>query len=108
MVAISITLFIFEIIALFGTIINDVQNNQAIGTGLLSMFPRPNSVMDFVALIGELIGYFLPTIIGIILLFIAHKRKMKQNGIYKEREKRSLFGLIVSIQYGYMLSNSNC
>ena len=97
MVAISCVLFILQGLSIYGTFIHDRNNNQPIGTEILYLFRKPPSAIDFVGQVGEILGSFLPTIIGIILLFIAHKRKMKQNGLYKEPRKRSLFGIIVCV-----------
>ena len=68
----GIVLIILQCVAIFGSLAQDVARNEKVGSGFLTMLQGGTYG------IAELIGFFLPAIIGVILLVKANKRKKSQ------------------------------
>ena len=69
----GIILIGIQFLAMFGSFAEDYARGDALGTNLISMFTITSATS-----ISELIGYFLPLIIGIILIITAKKKASKQ------------------------------
>ena len=66
----GIVLIVLQCVAIFGSFAQDAARNENMGSGFLSMLNGGSAYN-----IGTLIGFFLPAIIGVILLIKANKRE---------------------------------
>ena len=70
----GIVLILYQCVAVFGSFAEDIARNENIGSGFLTLFQGG----AYGTGIAKLIGFFLPAIIGVILLVKANKKKKGQ------------------------------